>query len=479
VTKFWQKLQLRSRTAIIITLFIWITAITIGLVCRSSFRVWILRQADTYLKEDASDFFALMNGDSIPWDKQKSDRWNRRLAIHPLHQMFVRVQDSEGHLLWESLTSPREFPFADHPLSTIQGVDSYRLIHRQVELFQKAQGTNSDSQPERIDAILQVGCSISEAEEAMSQVDSWLLPAFGLLLIGTPPLALLLARWLLQPLKDFAKETEAIPVNSDRLVTRSQNHDEIDRLAETVNSFLERARSDMNQNEAWIADSAHQLRSPLAAIISNVEVVANRIPDGKSGQMLQKVLDECEYLRKLVNQLLLLAETNAERRQPMMQPVRWDLLVERSSDFFEAFASEKNIRIEMLRNDSCTVMANPEHLRFVIHNLIDNAIKYTPEGGHIEISVERNAGKKRCTLIVSDTGMGISPEDQVRIGRRFFRINSGRDPALTPRGSGLGLNIVVNIIDMLKGEFQVRSDVGKGTEIRVVLPDVSATNASE
>jgi signal transduction histidine kinase len=479
VTNFWQKLQLRSRTAIIISLFIWITAITIGLVCRSSFRVWILQKTDTYLKEDANDFYTLMDNDSIPWDKQKSDRWNRRLAIHPLHQMFVRVQDSEGHLLWESLTSPREFPFADQPLSTIQGVDSYRLIHRPVKLWQRPDGTNSDSQPEPINAILQVGCSISEAEAAMSQVDSWLLPAFGLLLIGTPPLALLLARWLLQPLKDFAKETEAIPVNSDRFVTRTQNHDEIDRLAETVNSFLERARSDMHQNEAWIADSAHQLRSPLAAIISNVEVVANRIPDGKSGQMLQKVLDECEYLRKLVNQLLLLAETNAERRQPIMQPVRWDLLVERSSDFYEAFASEKNIRIEMLRNDSCTVMANPEHLRFVIHNLIDNAIKYTPEGGHIEISVECNADKKQCTLIVADTGMGISPEDQMRIGRRFFRINSGRDPALTPRGSGLGLNIVVNIIDMLKGEFQVRSDVGKGTEIRVVLPDVSATNASE
>jgi signal transduction histidine kinase len=227
----------------------------------------------------------------------------------------------------------------------------------------------------------------------------------------------------------------------------------------------------MQQNEAWIADSAHQLRSPLAAIISNVEVVANRIPDGKSGQMLQKVLEECQYLRKLVNQLLLLAETNDARRQPIAQNVRWDSLVQRSSDFFDAVASEKNITIETRRIDPCSILANPEHLRFVIHNLIDNAIKYTPEGGRIEISVIRNPSSKHCTLTVADSGMGISPEDQERLGRRFFRINSGRDPAQTPRGSGLGLSIVVNIIELLKGSFQVESELGKGTTIRVTLPE--------
>ncbi|MFN7732704.1 MAG: sensor histidine kinase [Pirellula sp.] len=471
VTHFWNRLKLRTRTAIIITLFIWITAITIGLICRSSFRLWILRQTDNYLFEDTNDFQALMDGDAIPWSKPKSDRWNRRLAIHPLHQMFIRVQDPQNHVIWESLTAPHDLPHVDPSNPNIQGIESYRLIHRPIKLWRSPEDPSSDLQMQLIPATLQVGCSILEAEAAMNQVDSWLLPAFGLLLIGTPPLALLLARWLLQPLKVLTNETEAIPVISERLVSRTGNQDEIDRLAETVNAFLERARSDMQQNEAWIADSAHQLRSPLAAIISNVEVVANRIPDGKSGQMLQKVLEECQYLRKLVNQLLLLAETNDVRRQPIAQSVRWDSLVQRSADFFDAVASEKDIRIETPRIDPCTVLANPEHLRFVIHNLIDNAIKYTPEGGRIEISVVRNPNNNRCTLTVADTGMGISPEDQERLGRRFCRINSGRDPALTPRGSGLGLSIVLNIIELLKGEFQVSSELGKGTTIRVTLPE--------
>lgn len=433
--------------------------------------MWMFGQTDTLLAEDANEFHRLMDGEAFPWNRVRSERWNRRVVIHPLHRLFIRVQDHHGAVLWESITSPTVLKDLNPYSPVIQSSDTYRVIHRPVKLWQSTGEPDSDLQPQPISAILQVGCSVGAVSEAMRQVDAWLLPALVLLFFGTPPVAILLATWLLKPLHQLTQETDSIQVFSDRLVTRSGNGDEIDRLAETVNSLLARARYDVHQNEAWIADSAHQLRSPLAAIISNVEVVANRIPEGKSGQMLQKVLSECQFLGKLVNQLLLLAETNAERRQPVLQPVRWDTLVARSSDFFEALASEKEIRIEVSLIEPCTVMANPEHLRFVIHNLIDNAIKYTPQGGFIEISVERVPGQNRSRMKVADTGMGISQQDQERVGRRFFRINSGRDPAQTPRGSGLGLSIVMNIIEAFGGTFHLKSELGRGTVVTVELPE--------
>jgi signal transduction histidine kinase len=241
-------------------------------------------------------------------------------------------------------------------------------------------------------------------------------------------------------------------------------------MAETLNSLLARVRSHLKENEDWIANSAHQLRGPLTAIISNVEVVAGRIPDGKSSDMLQRVLSECQFLKRLVNQLLLLGEAKSERHQMIRQEIAWHELVEKSSDFYEALAQASDIQIHFSRLDPCMVHANPEHLRFVIHNLIDNAIKYTPQGGSIEVALQRRPDARLCSLSIRDSGIGISPEDLSKIGRRFFRSNSGRDASTTPRGSGLGLHIVQSIVDAMGGNLNIRSELGRGTEVEVTLP---------
>jgi signal transduction histidine kinase len=208
----------------------------------------------------------------------------------------------------------------------------------------------------------------------------------------------------------------------------------------------------------------------LTAIISNVEVVAGRIPDGKSSDMLQRVLSECQFLKRLVNQLLLLGEAKAERHQMIRQEIAWHELVEKSSDFYEALAQASDIQIHFSRLDPCMVHANPEHLRFVIHNLIDNAIKYTPQGGSIEVALQRSPDARLCSLSIRDSGIGISPEDLSKIGRRFFRSNSGRNASTTPRGSGLGLHIVQSIVDAMGGSLNIQSELGRGTEVQVTLP---------
>lgn len=428
------------------------------------------RQVDMELTDDANDVVSMIDGQLFPWSQERAASWNRRVAIHPLYRLYIRIFDEDRKLIWETITAPPRFSTIPNTISgNIESNGEYRLLHRKIHLL-LVDGVEPESPPRSIESVIQFGCSLDLVRSTIAKFDGWLLSALFPLFLGAPILASILASWLLTPLKQLADATERLVVESDRLIDRTNNGDEIDRLAETLNSLMQRVRSQLRENEDWIANSAHQLRGPLTAIISNVEVVSGRIPDGKSSDMLQRVLSECEYLKRLVNQLLLLGEAKAERHQMVRNKIAWHELVEKSSDFYEAVAQSQDIEIHFTQLDPCTVVANREHLRFLIHNIIDNAIKYTPAGGRIDVSLSRSLDGRTCCLSVRDTGIGISPEDLPKIGRRFFRSNSGRDPANTPRGSGLGLHIVRSIVESLGGEFEINSQLGKGTEIRVRLP---------
>ena len=147
-------------------------------------------------------------------------------------------------------------------------------------------------------------------------------------------------------------------------------------------------------------------------------------------------------------------------------------MIRESSDFFEALATSRNVVLQFDSLASATVLANKEHLRIVLHNLIDNAIKYTLENGKIEVELTRSA-REECTLRVTDSGIGISEQDLARVSRRFFRSDSGRDPATNPRGTGLGLNIAKTIVEGLDGRLEIESTLGIGTTVRVILPTVA------
>lgn len=475
----WQRLTLRHRTALIITLFIWITAVSIGWICRSSFQYLLLRQTDSDLVDDVKDFLGRLDNAMLPFDSSITDAWNRRVAIHPLHRLFIRVTDPRNELIWESITAPpallRPTPIE---IDRIQQVESYRFIQQQIHL-RFADSSNVSTPLQKIDAFLQVGYSVDLVANTIAQFDRWLLGALAVLVLGAPVVASLLSLWLLKPLTELTETTRGIALESLRLIDRNGNGDEIDGLAETLNTLLVKVRSQLRENEDWIANSAHQLRSPLAAIISNVEVVARRVPDGKANEMLQRVLTECEYLKRLVNQLLLLGEAKADRQRSARHEVAWNELVEKSSDFYEAMAQSRDLRIRFTRLDRCAIEANPEQLRFVIHNLIDNAIKYTPAGGVIDVDLRRDEAANCCRLCIRDTGIGISPEDLPKVGRRFFRSNSGRDPSQTPRGTGLGLHIVRTIVESMGGSLEIQSRLGEGTEVRVSLPRSSGGSCED
>ena len=471
----WSKLKMTTKAAFILVLATWLSAASIGLASRAAFKWLVVDQVDRELNDVAKDFQAVLRNEPFPFDELRTARWNRRVSIHPVYRHFFNLLDTDGNTLWSSISSPSLIQGVDRNDQSIQEVGGFRTVHRNLDLLVQDPAIPNEKKLIPKPAVLQVGCPTDLVSLAMRELDRWLLPLAGGLILFVPPLAWLVARWLLAPLQGLAKQTDQIQVTEDGTIHRNGNRDEIDRLASTINGLLERTRNHVRTNEDWIANSAHQLRGPLAAIMSNVEVVSNRISDGKTGEMLEKVVIECNYLNKIVNQLLLLGEVTSENNSIVKQPVAWDRQVEQAMELFEALASEKGIQIELTKCEPAVVMANPVHLRFIVQNLIENAIKYTESGGRIWISLSNDASKHQCSLVVKDTGIGISKADQQKIGNRFFRSNTGRNPATTPRGSGLGLSIVLNIIESLKGEFQLESELGQGTTITIDLPTEPAS----
>lgn len=466
--RFWESRTLRFRTAVILTAFIIVTALTVGFSCRIVARVLLNNRTDLELREDLQEFAELLEAHSGPITPEQESDWNRRAATHQLHHWFVRVLDKDHRLIWESLSVPESsLSILETEFRGLKTQNDYRVIQTE---YTPANIALSGETGVSSRGWVQIGCSLMLVNNSLSQLDLVLMWILGLLVLIGPLLSLLLSTWLLRPLATLTHDTDALPIErSEQVLSIRGSGDELDRLSATINSLLLRVRSQLQQNEDWIANSAHQLRSPLAAIISNVEVVLHRLPDGKSSQMLESVLSECEYLNKLVSQLLILSENNATGQALKGESVRLDQLLSRSSEFFEVLAQSKDVALECRVGPPCWVHANPEHLRIVIHNIVDNAIKYTPTGGYIAVLLDVD-DSGLCRLTVRDTGIGISDKDLPRVGLRFFRSDSGRNPNTNPRGTGLGLSIVKSILDRMGGTLAIDSQLGKGTTVTISIP---------
>jgi signal transduction histidine kinase len=247
--------------------------------------------------------------------------------------------------------------------------------------------------------------------------------------------------------------------------------DELDRLSATINSFLDRIATYLEQNREFTANAAHELRSPLAAIQSTLEVSLNNdrtIDEYK--ELLLEILEECESLGVLVNQLLILAESDAGHLQLGTEPMRLDEVVRKAIDMFRGVAEAAEVDLRMDRLDAVRIEGDAGRMRQVINNLIDNAIKFTPAGGRVDVSLTVNATAGQAVLSVADTGVGIPESDLAHLFNRFYRGDKSRHRGKEFRGTGLGLSICESIVAAHGGQISVASIPNRGTTMSVTLP---------
>ncbi|HEX3726418.1 MAG TPA: HAMP domain-containing sensor histidine kinase, partial [Pirellulales bacterium] len=247
--------------------------------------------------------------------------------------------------------------------------------------------------------------------------------------------------------------------------------DELDQLSRTINRFLDLLADYLDRNREFVANAAHELRSPLAAVQSSVEVTLNSDRTVEEYQdLLCEIADQCAQLRVLVNQLLLLAEIDAVRSPVEKRPLQFDQLLEKSVDMFRGAAEERGLTLSSALDLDVMIEGDGNRLRQVVNNLIDNSLKFTPRGGNVLVTLRRDAVRRQVVLKVVDTGMGISADDLPHVFERFYRGDKSRQRENLTYGNGLGLSICKSIVAAHGGTIQVHSNVGQGAAFEVHLP---------
>jgi heavy metal sensor kinase len=316
--------------------------------------------------------------------------------------------------------------------------------------------------------LLQVGASLESMDRALARF-------LTLLLVGVPAgliVAFLAGRWMagvaLAPLSRLAAAARTIDIADlrQRLPVRGAD-DELDGVASAFNDTLARLEQAVGEMRQFSAALAHELRTPLTALRGEIEMAMLQPRSGEeTGRRLASQLEEIDKLKRLIDRLLTLAR--AEAGEIPLARDRVDLGAMSASlvDQLELVAQAKTIALERRIDDEVIVEGDARWLERLLLNLIDNALKFTSEGGRVVIHLRRDGDV--AAIEVCDTGVGMAPAVVPHIFERFFRADLARSSAT--EGVGLGLSLAKWIVQRHNGRIDVESQPGKGSTFTVRLP---------
>ncbi|HZM30869.1 MAG TPA: HAMP domain-containing sensor histidine kinase, partial [Acidimicrobiales bacterium] len=247
----------------------------------------------------------------------------------------------------------------------------------------------------------------------------------------------------------------------DRRIPEPAGHDEVWRLARTMNEMLERLQAAAGRQRRFVADASHELRSPLASLRTQLEVGRDYAHRGDGG--VDDQLAEVERMERLVGDLLLLAKADERRLVVRSRPLDLRAVV---LDEAERARAQARVRLDTAAVTPATVHGDPEGLARVVRNLLENATRYARE--RVELTLAEHDG--RVELSVADDGPGIPAEARERVFERFARLDEGR--ARDAGGTGLGLAIVREVVRAHGGSVTVGGDAG--ARFVVALPPASS-----
>jgi two-component system heavy metal sensor histidine kinase CusS len=295
----------------------------------------------------------------------------------------------------------------------------------------------------------------------------WTLP---LAVIFTLALGTWLVRGSLRPIAGMTRTARRISATHlEEKLPVTGSGDELDELAVTLNQMVERIRHSVERMQRFSANAAHELRTPLNALRSRLEVTLEqeRTPD-EYRKALGETAEQVVGLSEAVHAMMRLAQSEAGLPAEHRVPVAVAELVREVVDFFEPLAAEQDLSLVLGRVDEASVAGEPAWLHQCVANLVDNAIRYTPEGGTIRVEVRAPQDGSAVSIDVSDTGIGVAGEEQERIFEPYHRVRAGN--TRTGPGAGIGLALAREIARAHGGDVSVESRPGEGSTFTVRLP---------
>jgi two-component system heavy metal sensor histidine kinase CusS len=281
----------------------------------------------------------------------------------------------------------------------------------------------------------------------------------------------LMARAALAPMERLRRSTEEITAaRLDRRLPVANAHDELGRLSRTINAMIARLERSFLEIRRFTADASHELRTPLTILRTQAEVALDKsLSPAEQRDLLGGILEECERLTRLIEQLLALAREDAGAGAMAFQPIDLSSLIQQVVEDMRPLAEARGLALLVAVDGRPSIAGEESRLRQVFYNLLDNAIKYTPEGGVVAVRVER--ADRSVVITVRDTGIGIPPEHLPHVFDRFYRVDKVR--SREQGGTGLGLSIARGIVAAHGGQIQLTSAPDKGTTCTVMFSTAS------
>jgi len=315
--------------------------------------------------------------------------------------------------------------------------------------------------------ILQVGQSMESQARFIETFRKLFLLTMAVLIVLAAMIGWFMARRAVSGVESVTRTARRISGGSlSQRVPVSHIGDEIDQLALTFNRMLDRIEKLVSGMKEMSDNIAHDLRSPLTRIRGIAEIsLTTGASAGEYEAMAAGTIEECDRLLSMINTMLMISKTEAGLGTLNPQETRLDAMVRDACELFRPAAEDKGLKLIDHISAPCPARLDIPLTQRMIANLIDNAVKYTPAGGRIDISL--NCTPPGRTLIsVSDTGIGIAPEDLPDIFKRFYRCDQSRSQG----GTGLGLSLARTIARAHGGDISVSSTPGVGSTFTVDLP---------
>jgi len=251
-------------------------------------------------------------------------------------------------------------------------------------------------------------------------------------------------------------------------IPKPKYKDEIEDLADAFNRMIKRLKEGVDTLEQFNSDVSHELKTPLTVIKGEIEIALNKPRDEEYYKnSLQVIESETQQIQTIVDNLLLLTKYNKDNITQTFKECSLDSLILQIIDKYQGALKNKQIKIQILKFEPSLFYGNETLLHTMFSNLLDNAIKYSPQNKTIFISLFTNKSTNKIQFTIQDQGIGINKELLPKITNRFYRVDSSRNKKI--KGFGLGLAIVKNSVDLHNGKIKISSKENTGTKIKIIL----------
>jgi len=466
---------IRIRLALAYALFLVLTFGVAGVLVLASLRDGMERQVDQSLRIRAT---LVQNQIAVGPEGQLRPSDVVRVVTAMSHEedldapiIWVQVVDAAGTILASDPDVPTaEIPATPELVAAARGGQEAQmngtLAGERIRVLAhpiKAEG--------RVVGVVLVAESLYLLDETFREVASLLTIAAASAVV----LSLAGGWWLtgraLGPVTVVTRTARAIAGTGqfEQRITPPPAKDELRDLIATFNEMLARLAQSLQRQREFLSDASHELRGPLTVIQGNLDLLRLDLPDEERQISIEAAANEVARMSSLVADLLFLAEVDATRAV-RHEPVALDAVVAeiwRRASLVDSGSHD----LRILRNDATMIRGDHDRLFQVVANLVQNALRYTPEGGSVTLKLENHGSIAQ--LAVADTGIGIAAEHLPRIFERFYRVDRARSPSANR--SGLGLAITKEVIAAHRGQVRVTSEPGKGSTFTVALPTLDGS----